>query len=281
MSSSSDPDYPAQSGDFLETDVIRSAANPLVKRIRSLQRRKARYTERAFVVEGFRAVGDVLAAGAKPQVIVLREDAGSDAVMDQFHAQGHPWRRVDARLFETLTDQPHAQGVLAVVPMIDQRPALVPGMGRPSLVLLLDGVRDPGNLGTLFRSAAGAGVDQVYLTPETVDPYNPRVVRAAMGAHFRIRFSFIALTEISDMLSSAHTVGRAEADGVNEYDAVDWTQPSVIIIGGEANGASALVREITPLTVRIPLASNVESLNAAVAGSLLVFEAARQRRKVK
>lgn len=281
MPSSFDSDYQAQSGDGHESDVIRSAANPLVKRIRSLQRRKTRYMERAFVVEGFRAVEDVLSSGAKPEVIVLREDMDDEAVLMQINEERHSWRRVDARLFETLTDQPHAQGIIAVVPMIDQPVVLIPETGRPMLLLLLDGIRDPGNLGTLFRSAAGAGVDHVYLTPETVDPYNPRVVRAAMGAHFRIRFSSIALAEISDMVSSAHTIGRAEADGVIEYDDADWTQSSIIVIGGEANGVSDLVRELTPMTVRIPLTSNVESLNAAVAGSLLVFEAARQRRKVK
>ncbi len=280
MPSSFDSDYQAQSGDGHESDVIRSAANPLVKRIRSLQRRKTRYMERAFVVEGFRAVEDVLSSGAKPEVIVLREDMDDEAVLAQINEERHSWRRVDARLFETLTDQPHAQGIIAVVPMIDQPVVLIPETGRPMLLLLLDGIRDPGNLGTLFRSA-GAGVDHVYLTPETVDPYNPRVVRAAMGAHFRIRFSSIALAEISDMVSSAHTIGRAEADGVIEYDDADWTQSSIIVIGGEANGVSDLVRELTPMTVRIPLTSNVESLNAAVAGSLLVFEAARQRRKVK
>ncbi len=261
-------------------NIIRSSANPLVKRIRSLQRRKARYQERAFVVEGVRAVEDVLAARVHPDVIVLREDTGQPGFLDQLDTQGIPWRYVDARLFESLTDQPHPQGVMAVVPMLEQSHAPNDGAGKPFLGLLIDGVHDPGNLGTLFRSAAGAGVNQVYLTPETVDPYNPRAVRAAMGAHFRVRFSQIPMSAISDVVSSARTALRAEAEGEHLYDHVDWTESSIIVVGGEANGASDVVRSLVPGTVRIPLASSVESLNAAVAGSLLVFEAARQRRNV-
>lgn len=263
-------------------EVIRSSANPLIKRIRSLQRRKTRYQERAFVVEGVRAVADLLTAGARPDVIALREDAIDQVFLQELDEKGLLWRTVDVRLFESLTDQPHPQGVLAVVPMLEHVTAgtAIRDAERTPLTLLLDGVRDPGNLGTLLRSAAGAGVDYVYLSPDTVDPYNPRTVRAAMGAHFRVRFSPITLSMISDVLSSAHTVGLAEADGDVDYDAVDWTNSAVIIVGGEANGASPLVREMAPMKVRIPLASDVESLNAAVAGSLLVFEAARQRRRV-
>ena len=261
-------------------EIIRSAANPLVKRIRSLQRRKARYQERAFVVEGFRAVRDVLAAGVRPQVVVFREGDEDAGVIDLLRQAGLSWRLVEARLFDTLTDLPHPQGILAVVPMPerDESPAPSTVRDQAPLTLVLDGIRDPGNLGTLFRSAAGAGVDRIYLTPETVDPYHPRAVRAAMGAHFRIVFAQISETAISDVLLSANVVGRAEAEGDLDYDAVDWTDSAVIIIGGEAFGASSLVRELSPLKVRIPLASDVESLNAAVAGSLLVFEAARQRR---
>ena len=261
--------------------VIRSSANPLIKRIRSLQRRKARYQERAFVVEGVRAVTDVLTAGAQPEMIALREDAADQDFLQELEEKGLSWRMVDARLFESLTDQPHPQGVLAVVPMLEYASSIPSrdSKGIP-LSMLLDGVRDPGNLGTLLRSAAGAGVDHVYLSPDTVDPYNPRAVRAAMGAHFRVGFSQITLSMISDVLSSARTVGLAEADGDVDYDAVDWTSSALIIVGGEANGASILVRKMAPMKVRIPLASDVESLNAAVAGSLLVFEAARQRRRV-
>lgn len=261
-------------------DVIRSSANPLVKRIRSLQRRKTRYQERAFVVEGVRAVTDVLAAGAQPEVIVFRDDAVDQRYLQELDEKGLSWRTVDARLFESLTDQPHPQGVLAVVPMLEYSGVRSRDSEGAPLIMLLDRIRDPGNLGTLLRSAAGAGVDHVYLTPDTVDPYNPRVVRAAVGAHFRVGFSQITLSMISDVLSSAHIIGLAEADGEIDYGAVDWTSSAVIIIGGEANGASTFVREMAPMKVRIPLVADVESLNAAVAGSLLVFEAARQRRHV-
>jgi TrmH family RNA methyltransferase len=147
------------------------------------------------------------------------------------------------------------------------------------LVMVVAGVRDPGNLGTLFRSAAGAGVDHIMLTDGTVDPYNPKCVRAGMGSHFQASFSAVDTDILANVLSSLRIVGLADAAGDVSYDRVDWTGSSAIIVGGEAAGATQVVRELATVRVRIPLAHDVESLNAAVAGSLLVFEAARQRRQ--
>jgi TrmH family RNA methyltransferase len=265
-----------------QRETIRSAANPFIKRIRSLQRRRTRYQERAFVVEGFRAVEDVIAAGATVELVLLREDVVTADVTGFLDAHAIGWRVIDARLFDDLTDVGHPQGVLAIVEMLEQ-PSLadIANLGHAPLYLILDGVKDPGNLGTLFRSAAGAGVDFVLLTPETVDPYNPKAVRAAMGAHVRVPFAQVDANSLRDVLSSARIVGLAEANGDADYDAVDWTEPSAIVVGGEAFGPSLLAREQATVTVRIPLSGEVESLNAAVAGSLLVFEASRQRRLAK
>lgn len=254
--------------------MLTSTANPVIKRIRSLQRRKFRQQERAFVVEGVRAVEDVLAAGIEPLSVVLRADS-------TFQVPGSmqsPVRRVSANVFDSLTDVAHPQGVLAVVPMMDE--AGLPSVETAPFVVILDGVRDPGNMGTLLRSAAGAGVDHLIIGPESVDPYHPKAVRAGMGAHLRVPFSHLELGQISDYLRDFPVIALADAGGNALYDSVNWHSASALIIGGEAFGPSSSAREVANVIVSIPLANGVESLNAGVAGSLLMFEAARQRRDI-
>ncbi|MGC4107155.1 MAG: RNA methyltransferase [Thermomicrobiales bacterium] len=263
--------------DRLSLEPIRSQANPLIKDIRSLQQRRKRYQERAFVVEGARLVEDVFASGIEARHIVLREDVADRLLPTIPESSRLRVRIADEAVFASLSDVPHPQGILAVVPMLEASLERLDALAAP-LVMVAAGVRDPGNLGTLFRSAAGAGVDHVFLADDSVDPYNPKVVRAAMGCHFRVSFSSIDTDGLANVLSSYHVTGLAEADGECAYDNVDWTGSSAIIVGGEAAGASDAVRELATVRVRIPLAHGVESLNAAVAGSLMVFEAARQRR---
>lgn len=255
-------------------DVIASSSNPGIKMVRSLQRRKVRLQERAFIVEGVRAVNDVLAAGVSPTGLWLREDL-DDRVLD--HVPDHvPLRRVSSRLFDSLTDTVHPQGVLAVVPMLDE--AGLPDVTTQPVIMILDGVRDPGNMGTLFRSAAGAGLHHLVIGPECVDPYHPRAVRAAMGAHLRIPFSGHTWDDLAPYLANFSLVAVADAHGDAEYDIVGWTSSAAMIVGGEAFGPSSRAYDSASVRVSIPLANGVESLNAGVAGSLLAFEAARQRR---
>lgn len=255
-----------------EPELLTSMTNPVIKRIRSLQRRKFRLQERAFIVEGVRAVEDVFAAGIEPLSIVLRQDATFRLPADP----GFPLRRVSSNVFDSLTDVAHPQGVLAVVPMLEE--SELPNVATKPLVVILDGVRDPGNMGTLLRSAAGAGVNHIIIGPESVDPYHPKSVRAGMGAHLRVPFSFRDLALITDYLVDFPVIALADAGGKALYDSVSWHEASVLLIGSEAFGPSSGARDIANVTVSIPLANGVESLNAGVAGSLLMFEVARQRR---
>lgn len=254
------------------SDLLTSSANPAIKRIRSLQQRKFRLRERAFVVEGVRAVLDVLEAGIAPDTIVLREQAEFDVPDGLFPVV----RRVSAGVFNELTEVSHPQGVLAVVPMLEE-PAL-PDVVTSPLVVYLDGIRDPGNMGTLFRSAAGAGVNHMVIGADSVDPYHPKAVRAAMGSHLRIAFSHVNFEEFRDYSRDFPVIALADAGGNALYDSVNWQLASVMIVGGEAFGPTSASREIANAIVSIPLANGVESLNAGVAGSLLMFEAARQRK---
>ena len=258
-----------------ERAVISSSANPAIAFVRSLSRRDTRAAERAFVIEGLRAVRDGLEAGEQPRLVLLRQDERADVLLRELGiAPDDPvLRRVEPRLFDKLSEVQAPQGVLAVFPW----PEIPVPESQTPLVLVLDRLRDPGNLGTLLRSAAGAGASAVYLTPESVDPWNPKVVRAGMGAHFRL--PLLAFDEAAATLQQNLPLRAATAaDGPVAYDTVDWTQPAALIIGGEAEGVSPHLAAWASETVAIPLALQVESLNAAVAGSILLFEAARQRR---
>ena len=256
--------------------VITSVHNPTIRRARSLLRRKGRRQERAFLVEGVRAVSDMLAAGASPEVIFVR-DGDEERAWASLHHEV-PIRLVSAEVFASLSDVPHPQGISAIVPMDAVPDAPRHDVWREELILVADGVSDPGNLGTLLRSAAGAGVTHVLLSPRTVDPFNSKCMRAATGAHFLVSLRQDTIGHIAETLALMPVVAVADAGGEVTYDDVDWARPCAIIVGSEAFGPSPEIMALATAYVRIPLARGLESLNAGVAGSLLVLEAARQRR---
>ncbi len=242
--------------------------------MRSLGRRDHRAAERAFIVEGARAVRDALEIGATPRLVLLRQERGEPAIPELPLPANVPVRLVEHRLFDRLSGVQTPQGILAVFPF----PELVPDLAKPApLVLLLDRLRDPGNLGTLLRAAAGAGVAAVYLSAETVDPWNPKVVRAGMGAHFRLPLVPLDDATMHELQERLPLRVVASADATQTYDALDWRGPAALVVGGEAEGVGTELTTWSNEAVAIPLAAGVESLNAAVAGAVILFEAARQR----
>jgi TrmH family RNA methyltransferase len=177
--------------------------------------------------------------------------------------------QVDDAVMAACSDTVAPQGVLAVVPFLHLPP-------RPGLILILDQLRDPGNLGTILRSAEAAGAGQVVLAPDTVDAYNPKVVRAAMGAHFRLPVTGLGWPSIAALVAGG-AVWLADAAGEVPYDGVDWMVAAALIVGSEAAGPGAQATRLATGRVSIPMAGG-ESLNAAMAATVLLFEAARQRR---
>lgn len=256
-------------------DLITSTANSQVKFIRSLVRlRKERTRERMFVVEGVRLVGDVLDYATPHSLLYVPEQLNATPrgriLLDQFEHAAFAYPTTSQILAE-LSDVETAQGVIAAV----QQPTLVPK--KYSLILILAEVQDPGNLGSLLRSALAAGVDQVITLRGSADVWSPKVVRAGMGVHLRLPIlADVTWADIQTHLQGL-AIYAAVQDSSTNYDQVDWRKPSAIVIGNEANGVSAdIVTDCQPIT--IPMQNHVESLNAAIAGSVLLFEAARQRR---
>jgi TrmH family RNA methyltransferase len=222
-------------------------------------------------------VEEAFRAGIVPALVFYGEgvDAlpGGQELLAEIQKGGSPPFAVSERVMEAMADTVSPQGVLAVVPFVELEPP--PG---PSLSLAVDGLRDPGNLGTILRSANAAGVEQVILAPQTVDLYNPKVVRGAMGAHFRLPIVALSWPEIAETLAGVQIL-LADVQGELAYYEVDWTRPSALIIGSEAYGAGQEAMELATATIAIPMHGGAESLNAAVAASVILFEAARQRRK--
>jgi TrmH family RNA methyltransferase len=254
--------------------TITSVHNERVKYVRSLARRRVRRREGRFLVEGTRLVGEVVRAGIQPTLLLYTEEWA--ATQDAAHllpplslAEEGAWLAT-ADVLASCADTMTPQGVLAVIPDVHLEP-------RSGLVLVLDRLRDPGNLGTILRSAAASSVGQVMLTRGTVDRYNPKVVRGAMGAHFYLPVAELDWPAISNRIAG-RKVWLADTSGRAAYDVVNWTQPSALIVGGEAEGASEQARALATGSVKIPIASETESLNAAMATTVILFEADRQQR---
>jgi TrmH family RNA methyltransferase len=258
--------------------MITSVSNNRIKEARKLQRRRDRYAQGQLLIEGVRLVRDAWQAGVTLHHVfyapeLLAEQSATIELIAQLEAAQVELLPCSASVFATLSETVTPQGIAATVALPD-----LPVPELRTLTLLLDRVRDPGNAGTLLRSAAAAGVDLALFGPESVDPFNDKVMRAGMGAHFRLPVRSLAGWEEAAMwMDGTQPLYLAEAVGEIAYDAVDWTSAAILAVGGEANGASEWVRR-RATAITIPMQAATESLNAAVAGSVILFEAARQRR---
>lgn len=247
---------------------ILSKTNAKVKYVRRLQdERRFRVAEKAFVVEGSRWLQELRQAKIEPHFILYTPQWADVHLLGAFSS---PKFTISAELLRLVSDVETPPGVLAVV---EQPRLLFPP--RPSFLLILDRLQNPGNLGTILRTAAAAGVEGVVLSEESVDPFNPKVVRGSMGALLRVP---VVVANSQQLVSEvAHlALYSAVVQPVIRYTAVDWCKPSALIIGNEARGTSA---EFLPGTqpITIPMAAATESLNAAVATAVILFEVARQR----
>lgn len=254
--------------------MITSLTNDKVKTVRRLQRDKRfRQRERAFVMEGVRWLAEFTRLAHSPRLILYtaawRDQEDHAAILHQVAA---PAQAVSEEVMAAMSDVETPPGVLAVVPM---RPLPLPQ--RPFLYLILDRVQNPGNLGAMLRTAGAAGADAVLLGPGCVDPYNPKVVRGSMGALLRLPVHALSWEEI-EAKTRGMGVWVADAEGERPYTAVDWTRPGALIIGNEAWGPGAAARRLADAAVAVPMRDAAESLNAAIAAGVILFEAARQRR---
>lgn len=264
-------------------NMITSTANGKVKRLVNLQKkRKLRDEENIFLVEGLRMFMEVPSRRVKELYVSETFYAKEKGRIQKVLAD----RRV---AFEVLSDHVYAfmsdtktpQGVLCVVKREEYtlQEMLCPPQEQPFL-LVLDNLQDPGNLGTMMRAAEGAGVTGVILSRDCVDIYNPKTIRSTMGSIFRMPFYYAEdiVKETGRLHKAGIRIYAAHLEGDISYEEAEYTGPTAFLIGNEGNGLRDEAAACADTYVRIPMKGQVESLNAAVAASILIFEAARQRR---
>jgi TrmH family RNA methyltransferase len=255
--------------------MITSTHNPKLKLVRALQgRAKERREAGAFVVDGVRLIEEAVVSNWGFR-FALYDEALSQRGMSQvegLRSRGVDVEEVSTLLMKSLSETETPQGILAVLEF-----AQLPIPESPNFLLIPDKIRDPGNLGTLLRSAAAAGVHAVLLPPETTDAFAPKVLRSGMGAHFHLPIRSMSWDEIDQLVNLAGVqVLLADMDGQPCWQ-TDLRQPVALIIGSEAKGASDSARKLAKAKITIPMNTNIESLNAGAAGSVLMFEVVRQR----
>ncbi len=257
--------------------MITSNQNTKLKLVRALQgRAKERREAGAFLAEGVRLVEDALAAGWPFRFVLYNSQLSERgrALVEKFEGLKVDVEQVDDALLTAVSETKTNQGILAVLELPNPQ---APSTESLNFLIILDQIRDPGNLGTLLRSAAAAGAQAAVIPPETVDAFSPKVVRAGMGAHFRMPVYSLGWDEIRTLVAGK-TIFLADAQGQTSLWDADFRQPLALIVGGEADGASPAARQLVDTLVNIPMPGKIESLNAAVAGAILMFEVVRQRK---
>lgn len=265
------------------TGMITSSQNAKLQRVRKLlEKRKQREDEQAFVVEGVRLAEEALAAGWQPELAMFTSELSARGmkVARGFESMGAEVIEIAPRLMNSVAGTETPQGLLAVFPM---RRARLP---EPlDFVLIADNLRDPGNLGTLLRTAAAAGAQAALLSPGTTDAYAPKALRAGMGAHFRLPTLHLSWEEIEALCKAQASpplrVFLAEAARGAPCWETDLRQPLALMVGSEAEGSSPEAARLADEPVTIPMPGRSESLNAAMAAGILLFEIVRQRQSWK
>ena len=268
--------------------MISSVGNPKVKRIVSLQSRgREREKEKVFVTEGKKMFMEAPVSWIRE--IYLAQDKRERMEDGDFLERlrvckdgGAVLETVSGEVFAKMSDTMAPQGILCVLgrPRFDRERILEKALrqkeekGRPPLFLLLEDIQDPGNLGTMIRTAEGAGADALFMTGGTVDIYNPKTIRATMGSLYRVPFFYVdGLKETIELLRQRGiTVYAAHLKGEKFYQEMDYAGGSAFLIGNEARGLRQETAECADCFLRIPMEGELESLNAAVAAALLMYQ---------
>ena len=256
--------------------MITSSKNPKIQWVsRLIRKSNARHADKAFVIEGVRLIEEAYFADWEINHILYTEtlsDRGMNLV-NNFHGSETEIEIVSENVMRTISDTKNPQGITAVVGM--QSLAVTDQL---YLILILDQLRDPGNMGTLLRTCAAANVQAVFITPNSVDIFSPKVLRAGMGAQFQIPILSAGWSEIKNLVSNSNLhVYLATSAGGSVYYEAEFQRPLALIIGGEAEGASEMALQLADSYIKIPMPGGGESLNAAFAAGILLFEIARQR----
>ena len=255
--------------------MITSTSNSQVKYLVQLQNKsKIRKENKEFVVEGIKMVEE--APNDRIVKIYVSENftQSNEEAIKKISSE---YEVVSDSVFSQISDTKTPQGILAIIKMLDY--SIDDLIKEMPLIAIIENLQDPGNLGTIIRTGEGAGISGVLMSSNTVDIYNPKTIRSTMGSIFRVPFVYEDdLLKAIELIKNRNvTIYAAHLDGKNSYTAEKYSGPSAFLIGNESNGLTDEVAKKADILIRIPMCGKVESLNAAIATTVLLYEAKRQR----
>lgn len=266
--------------------MITSTSNQQMKKVSALLKKsKERKSAKTFVVEGPRMVVEAPVETLKAVYVAesFKNNAENEAVLQELHSKctqvNAIYEIVADHVFKGVSDTQTPQGIMAVVsmPEYDLNQLL---NGEKTHLLILESIQDPGNLGTMVRTGEGAGVTGIIMNKTTVDLFNPKTIRSTMGSIYRV--PFYVTDDLANTLKELQGKGislyAAHLKGEHSYDEEDYTLGCGFLIGNEGNGLSDEIANLADTYIKIPMEGQVESLNAAISATLLMYEANRQRR---
>ena len=250
-------------------ETLTSLKNPKAASWRSLKDKKGREEQNAFLVEGVRMVREALASSFTVRTVLLREDYEPDFPVPE----NIPVFLLSDPVFRSVCDTKTPQGIAAVLSLQAKEAA------GPRL-LALDGVQDPGNVGTIIRTADAAGFDGILFSPDCADLFSPKVLRSTMGSIFRLGFSFPASLpeKLESLKKEGYSILSTQLDGDPFYERKAVSDSFVLVIGNEGNGVSDAVKSTATHRLRLPMRGGAESLNAAVAAGIMMYDLTRDLR---
>ena len=257
-------------------NIITSKDNEVIKSIRKLKEKKYRDINNEYIVEGLKMLKEAIKENAKIKLIVVCEECLQDGCIDnklKYEIAKYDCIYVNKKVFTMLTDVQNPQGLLAVIEKQSKEENID---YKQEVIVALDGIQDPGNLGTILRTIDSVGLNQVIVSNKTADAYNPKVVRSTMGAIFRV--NIIECENLLDTLKVAKkhhfkTIATSLENSTSIYEA-DLNK-KIIVIGNEANGVSKEILDYADEKIKIPMIGKTESLNASVATGIVLYEYVR------
>jgi len=257
---------------------ITSKDNSLIKHVKKLKEKKYRNEYNEYIVEGAKIIGEAIKEKAKIKQIIICDGCEKDELIERhlkYELAKYDCIYVPQNIFKMLTDVENPQGVLAVIEKGNLDGAI---NYDEDLIIALDDVQDPGNVGTILRTIDSVGLNQIIISKETADAYNPKVVRSTMGAIFRVKIIIVEdiVAALKEMQKNKYEIVATSLETKDSIYDVDYNK-KVIVIGNEANGVSKEVLEIADIKAKIPMLGKTESLNASVATSIILYEYVRQK----
>lgn len=260
---------------------ITSSKNPLIKEIKSLYRKKDRMKNKSFIIEGIKIVEEAIDNNYSIKNIIYTDQLFKTKDGEDFYQKIKSLENivyVPDNIFKEISDTENPQGILGIAMYEYNSVEEISKIETPFL-LFLDGIQDPGNMGTIIRTADAFNINGVIITEGCVDPYNPKVVRATMGSIFRVPlyYTFKAMEDLMELKKENIKIYSTSLDGsIPIYDA-DFKEGFILSIGNESKGVSEEIFSLSDKLIKIPMPGMAESLNAGVAASIIMYEAMKQR----